>query len=248
MGPKRKPPSTPTQRKAKTIKKKYGKRMTPEKKQRLRRALFSVSSGAKTLRKAAEENALSYGFLYRRHSGEVDLFKCRGPTTIFSESEEVKMAEWLSEMAQRGFGLRMCEFLDFVQDIVKREKRTTPFKDGRPGKKWYYAFLNRNRHIISPRSESDLEMKRSKVTKEKTDIWYSKFKDFLISKDLVNSPSRIWNADEAGFNMGANKAKVIGPTRRDLAVPHITSGKQRPTVMFCGNVSGQMMPPYCVYP
>jgi len=101
---------------------------------------------------------------------------------------------------------------------------------------------------ISPRSESDLEMKRSKVTKEKTDIWYSKFKDFLISKDLVNSPSRIWNADEAGFNMGANKAKVIGPTRRDLAVPHITSGKQRPTVMFCGNVSGQMMPPYCVYP
>ena len=50
-------------------------------------------------------------------------------------------------MAQRGFGLRMCEFLDFVQDTVKREKRKTPFKDGRPGKKWYYAFLNRNRHI-----------------------------------------------------------------------------------------------------
>ena len=79
-------------------------------------------------------------------------------------------------------------------------------------------------------------------------MWYSKFRDFLISKDLVNSPSRIWNAVKARFNMVANKANVIGPPRRDLAVPHITSGKQRLTVMFCGNASGQMMPPYFVYP
>jgi hypothetical protein len=51
-----------------------------------------------------------------------------------------------------------------------------------------------------------------------------------------------------GFNIGANKSKVIGSARRDLAVPHITSGKQRLTVMFCGNAAGQMLPPYFVYP
>jgi hypothetical protein len=47
----------------------------------------------------------------------------KGPATVFTEQEETSMAEWLSEMAQRGFGLRMCEFLDFVQDIVRKEKR-----------------------------------------------------------------------------------------------------------------------------
>ena len=166
----------------------------------------------------------------RSRSGEVDLYKVKGPTTIFSEAEEEKTALWLSEMAQRGLGLRMFEFLDFVEDIVKREKRNTPFKNGRPGKKWYYAFMQRNKHIISSRTETDLEMKRSKVTKEKTDLWYSKFRDFLIENNLIEAPSRIWNADEAGFNMGSNKSKVIGPSRKDLNVPHITSGKQRLTV------------------
>ncbi|XP_060563977.1 jerky protein-like [Ruditapes philippinarum] len=248
MGPKHKGPGTPTQKKAKTILKKYGRRMTPDKRQRLRKALFSVSKEGKSLRKAAEENSLTYSFLYRRYSGKVDLFKCKGPNSVFTEAEEEKMAEWLSEMAQRGLGLKPCEFLDFLEDVVKREKRKTPFKSGRPGKKWYYAFLNRNKHIISSRTETDLELKRSKVTKQKTDEWYNRFKDFLIDKELINLPGRIWNADEVGFNMGANKSKVIGPARRDLAVPHITSGKQRLTVMFCGNAAGQMLPPYFVYP
>ena len=149
-------------------------------------------------------------------------------------------------MAQRGFGLRVFEFLDFVEDIVKREKRNTPFKNGRPGKKGYYAFMQRHKHIIRTRTETDLEMKRSKVTKEKTDVWYNKFRDFL-DNNLIEAPSRIWNAGEAGFNMGSNKNKVIVPSRKDLNVPHITSGKQRLAVMFCGNVAGQMMPPHFIY-
>ena len=48
--------------------------------------------------------------------------------------------------------------------------------------------------------------------------------------------------------MSSNKCKIIGPTRRDKCVPLISSGKQRLTVMFCGNASGQMMPLYLVYP
>lgn len=158
------------------------------------------------------------------------------------------MAKWLCEMSQRGMGLRMCEFLDFVQSIVNKEKRQVPFKNGRPGKKWFYAFMNRNSHIINQRVETALELKRSQVTKEKMDAWYDRFRDFLLSIGLIDKPSKIWNADETGFNMGSNKSKVIGPTRRDLGVPHISFGKQRLTVMFCGSASGQMMPPFLVYP
>lgn len=77
------------------------------------------------------------------------------------------MAKWLCEMSQRGMGLRMCEFLDFVQSIVNKEKRQVPFKNGRPGKKWFYAFMNRNSHIINQRVETALELKRSQVTKLK---------------------------------------------------------------------------------
>lgn len=108
--------------------------------------------------------------------------------------------------------------------------------------------MNRNSHIINQRVETALELKRSEVTKEKMDAWYDRFRDFLLSIGLIDKPSKIWNADETGFNMGSNKSKVIGPTRRDLGVPHISFGKQRLTVMFCGSASGQMMPPFLVYP
>ena len=47
--------------------------------------------------------------------------------------------------------------------------------------------------------------------------------------------------------MGSNKSKIIGSTRRDLGVPHISFWKQRLTVMFIGSASGQMMPPFLVY-
>lgn len=240
--------NTPTQQSAKKICKKYGKRMTPQKRQRVRRALYDVSANKSSIRQAAEENELPYSFLQRRVSGKVSQFSINGPPTVFSEVEELAMANWLSEMSQRGMGLKMCEFLDFVQSVVKKEKRQTPFKNGRPGKKWYYSFLKRNSNIISSRVETSLELKRSQLTKDKLDPWYTRFREFLQNKDLLNQPGRIYNADETGFNMGGNKSKVIGPTRRDLNVPHISCGKQRLTVMFCGNAAGQMIPPYFVYP
>lgn len=243
--------NTPTQKSAAKITKKYrgcGKRMSPHKRQKVRRALYDVSKNNQSIRKAAEENELSYSFLYRRWKGEVDPYKVKGQPPVFTESEETAMAKWLCEMSQRGMGLRMCEFLDFVQSIVNKEKRQVPFKNGRPGKKWFYAFMNRNSHIINQRVETALELKRSQVTKEKMDAWYDRFRNFLLSIGLIDKPSKIWNADETGFNMGSNKSKVIGPIRRDLGVPHISFGKQRLTVMFCGSASGQMMPPFLVYP
>ncbi|WAR12712.1 hypothetical protein MAR_026892, partial [Mya arenaria] len=199
MGPKRRGAASscrsPAQKSAKAIAKKYrGKKMTPEKAANVRRALYSVCNEKLSLRKAAREYGVSYGFLYRRYSGQ------------------------------------------------------TPFKDGRPSYQWFTAFKHRNGNIIDRRTETPLELKRSKLSKSVIDEWYSKYRNFLISIDCLDKPSHIWNADESGFNMGSASVKVIGPTRRDLAVPHITAGKQRLTVMYCGRATGEMMPPFFVFP
>ena len=62
------------------------------------------------------------------------------------------MVTWLAEMARRGMGLQPHEFMpDMIGRIVMAEKRVTPFKDGRPGYSWYYAFMARNDHIIGRR-------------------------------------------------------------------------------------------------
>ncbi|XP_056003489.1 uncharacterized protein LOC130049641 [Ostrea edulis] len=159
------------------------------------------------------------------------------------------MAKWLSEMAERGFGLKPGEFLDFVESVVKRENRKTPFKNNRPSYDWYYKFLSRNSHLIKSRKETPLETCRAKLSKEKTDKWYSKFKSFLIEKELVDKPGQIWNADETGFSVGSVAGKVIGPAKKGQ-VPHLSGGhsKQRFTVMFCGAADGRMIPPFIVFP
>ena len=242
---------SPAQTVAKGVKRKYkrGNQLSPGKRDGVRRALYEIKGKKVSIRKAATQYGLSYGFLHRRLSGAVDIDKGMGRDPIFSAAEEEAMAVWLSEMAERGLGLRPCEFLDFVKEIVIKEKRKTPFTDCRPGFGWYVAFKNRNSHIITTKPETALELNRAKVTKDVTDRWYSDFRTFLISKQLLNKPSRIWNADESGFNMGSNKSKVIGPARSTKShVPHVTAGKQRLTVMFCGSASGQMMPPFFVYP
>ena len=72
-----------------------------------------------------KELSLSYGYMYRqrRYSGEANTDSRKGPATIFNEQDEESMAKWLYEMADRGIGLRPCEFHDFVQDSVKKMKR-----------------------------------------------------------------------------------------------------------------------------
>ncbi|WAR05055.1 hypothetical protein MAR_020424 [Mya arenaria] len=149
----------------------------------------------------------------------VAMWLVKGPKTIFNEAEEKYMTNWLKEMAQRDTGI--CEFLDFLQGVIKREKRKVPFKDGRPGKKWYYSFINR----ITKSLAQDM-----------TPFW-KRNGQRCQKRKLTN-----------GVTISGTFSKVIGPTRQDLAVPHITSGKERLTVMFCGNASGKMMSPYLVSP
>ena len=96
------------------------------------------------------------------------------------------------------------------------------------------------------------EVCKAKLTKSKTDRWYANFRDFLISKDLINKPKNVWNADETGFSMGSSAGKVIGPlwNAQPHQIPHVSRGqsKQRLTVMFCGCADGTMIPPFLVYP
>ena len=60
-------------------------------------------------------------------------------------------------MSQRGVGLSICEVLDFVQSVVHKEKRQVPFRNRKPGKKWYKAFMKCNSQIIEQKVETALE-------------------------------------------------------------------------------------------
>jgi hypothetical protein len=123
--------ASPAAKAAQSVSKKY-KKKSPFKGERVRRALYDVKTKKVSITQSAKSHGLSYGFLWRRIFGEVEIESRNGPPTVFSREEEEAMANYLSEMAERGMGLMPNEFLDFVESVVKREKRKTPFKDNRP--------------------------------------------------------------------------------------------------------------------
>jgi len=158
----------------------------------------------------------------------------------------------LKEISERGIAFKPGEFIDFVQDVVVKEKTKTLFVNGRPSYDWYSAFMARNSHIVEIRQETALESRRAKTTKESSiDSWYSTYRDFEIRLSLIDKPNRIYNADESGFSLRSKPGKVIGPKRNEVPqVSHVTGGstKERLTVMFCGAADGSMIPPFFVYP
>jgi hypothetical protein len=229
-----------------------GVAFSPGKVARTTRAVEQVLNEKYSIRRAAREHGLSKDFLRRRLNGGVGIESRCGPAPIFTKEEEEAMAKWLVEMCKRGMGLTPGELLNFVENVIEKDKRQTSFTGNRPGRTWYYNFMGRNSHIIEPRNESNLEASRSKVTKETLDTWFEQFTTFVSDLNLMDKPERIFNADETGFTMGSKAGKVIGPTREAYpeSVPHVSGGstKARLTVMFCGNADGTLIPPFLVYP
>ncbi|KAH3865901.1 hypothetical protein DPMN_028948 [Dreissena polymorpha] len=83
--------------------------------------------GQRPVTKAHMSNQANLGtspevrYLYRRVLGETAIDSKNGPGTVFSTQEEKELAEFLSEMAKRGMGLRAVT-----------EKRKTPITNKRP--------------------------------------------------------------------------------------------------------------------
>ena len=49
--------------------------------------------------------------------------------------------------------------------------------------------------------EQLLQSLRSKVTTESMYKWFSNYREFLPSRDLLDKGHRVWNIDETGFTM-----------------------------------------------
>lgn len=78
-----------------------------------------------------------------------------GPTTILtSEEEEDILVRWIFECHRKGFPRRIDDIQSSVQELIKKDKRKTPFKNEMPGKGWYKAFLRRHPEVTETTSES----------------------------------------------------------------------------------------------
>lgn len=105
-------------------------------------SLSAVQDGM-SIREASRRYNVPRATIQDRISGRIKVGPRKmGPPTVLSTDEELKLANWLKELAKAGFPQKKTDLINTVQRIIHEEKRSTPFsKDGRPGEKWYLFFF-----------------------------------------------------------------------------------------------------------
>lgn len=114
--------------------------------------------------------------------------------------------------AKRGFYLQKTSLIFSVTKLISscfdsETIKNLPFRNGRPGEKWYQSFLKRHPCIVQERSEY-LNLVRASNTEERIRQWYKDVLDLLGDEvQTLEHPERLYNVDESVFFL-SNNGKV----------------------------------------
>lgn len=103
-------------------------------------AVSSIREDKKGLRETARLNNIPVETLRRHVSGMVEAGCKPGPRTVLTDEEADRLAQYLVEMADMGFGLTREAVMEMAFTIVEKSKRKHPFRDGRAGRAWFKGF------------------------------------------------------------------------------------------------------------
>jgi hypothetical protein len=174
-----------------------------------------------------------------------------GPVPYLSIEEEQRLVKWISEMGKRGFPRKVENLLSSVKNFLDHNPRPNPFKNNRPGKGWLKAFLKRNPTVTQRQSEA-VSSASACVTEQDIRKWFQEIDEYFTGKDLghiLNNGSRIFNADETGFNICPSTGKVLAQKgTKNVHSIEKGSSKENVTVMCAFSASGQTCPPMIIYP
>lgn len=218
----------------------------------LTKALKEIRENGLGIREASRTYGVPRGTIQDRLHGRIkEGPRKMGPNTIFNKEEENELEKWLINLAKCGFPQKKNDLLTTVQKITTDEKRKTPFRENRPGEKWYQGFLKRHPNL-SLREAEGLTKARSIITRELIQKWFRDLKQYLEENgavDVLEDPTRIFNGDETSFAMCPKSGKVLAPKGyKNIYEIKKGSEKETITVLLVFSADGQIVSPMVVFP
>lgn len=235
----------------KAVEKKNRKSRTVYSQKLLNQALNDIRDKNMSVREVCRKHGIPRSTLQDRIAGRTtDMVKKPGPDPILSYEGEKQIVDWLLNLSKCGFPLKKSELLDTAQKVFKDTGKPNIFKDDRPGQTWFKNFLKRHPQI-SQRTAEGINKARTRVTEESIRLWFRELTQFLTESnnlDILESPERIFNADESGFALCPKTGKVLGPRgyRNLYGIKH--GSKDNITVLVTFNANAQLCPPLVVFP
>ncbi|XP_066592978.1 uncharacterized protein [Prorops nasuta] len=228
-------------RKKKRVEKEYSAGTVEE-------ALKEIEKG-KSLREAANAFGVPKSTLFRKLKNNVPIDCKKGAPTVLTAEEEADFVTWILYCAERGFPVTKRHLLDTVKKYVIDAGRNNPFKNDRPGYKWYRLFMKRHGNL-SIRSAQNLTSTRALVSESDLRQWFDKLKLYLQEKNLLNlDPKRVFNLDESSFMLVPPNNDEVIAKKVAGAVYKLVSRNEKAslTVLVTAATSGILLPPMILF-
>jgi hypothetical protein len=208
-------------------------------------ATSSVANDNMSLREASRTYNVPFETLRRRVNGSVKPGCKPGPSTVLGEEEEDRLANYLIQMSEMGFGLSRDTVMRLAYNIVERDKRKHPFKDEKAGRAWFDGFRQRHPRLTI-RSPQPLSYCRAVCANADTvNDFFGKLGSIYGRLNLISKPMQVYNCDETGISIVHRLGKVVAEVGRHVYA--ITSA-EKGTVLSCVSASGYIVSPMMVYP
>ncbi|TGZ49100.1 hypothetical protein DBV15_12517 [Temnothorax longispinosus] len=199
------------------------------------------------LRTASKMHNVPRSTLYNKHKQGVSQLVKKRPSSILSAEEETQLVKWIFHVSKKGFPISKDQLCDSAARLVVRLERPTPFKENRPGRHWYEAFLRRHPEL-SRRIAQNLSYSRASATEERLRNWFAEVESYLTTQNLLNiDPSRVYNCDESAFFLCPKAENVIARKGARSVYKVVNGDEECLTVLFTVNAADVMAPPMVMY-
>ena len=214
-------------------------------------ALKEVREGRMTCFAASTTFGVPRSTLRDKLSGRSPEGRQMGPNPVLTRAEEASLTTFCIKLLKCGFPINRNDLLDIVQKVVKEDKRKTPFTDDRPGKYWFYGFLQRNPQLTE-RFPEKLTGGRATVTEAHIRKWFADIETYIVEEeragDVLLDPHRVFNFDESHFLLAKKRGTVLGPVNyKNFLEVSKENDKEGLTVLIGYSANGSLAPPMIVY-
>ena len=212
-------------------------------------ALTACTNGA-SLRDSARKFNVPVTSLHRRVNGAVAMGSRPGPEPVLS-SMEGRLAGYLIEMGDMGFGLSRQEVMRLAFQIAEESGIKHPFKNCSAGRKWFDTFRSRQPNLTLHMPEAMSYARAKAVNPRRIEDFLAKLRAIYAHLNLFSKPIQVFNVDESGLNVAQHKGKVVAELKRKCIHRVVAAEKgKNHTVIACGSgsASGYSLPPMIIFP
>lgn len=177
-------------------------------------------------------------------------FVSPGHPTVFSAEDEKDLAERLTSLSRRGFGLTPSQVRSAA--FVYAEKNGIPHpwsqETQQAGKDWFSGFMKRNSDLSLRKPEGLSLARAAGMNKKAVQEFYDLLCELCDEMKITDKPEKIFNMDESGFPLNNVPSKIVSQKgiREVVKLTNAERG-ENVTVVACCSASGIFIPPFVIF-